>query len=124
MVRIAPDKFPISAPKNEFTPSPFAGCVAYPTDEKFGVFNFTGFMLVGYRAYCFANNLDVNDVGVQTDYLLKMLEEKTKLRGTEVKSAETIEKAEQLIHEYILQDTTNIDKTIDLAYDFLERNTA
>lgn len=123
MVRYDPD-YQIKVPKTDFLPSPFAGCVAYPTDEKFGIFKFTGFMLLGYRSYCFANNLDVNDIGVQTDYLLKMLEEKTNLRGTELKSAETIEKAAQLIHEYILQDTTNIDKTIDLAYDFLERNTA
>lgn len=125
MAKYTPEKnFRPTSAETQFTPSPYAGCIYIPSEEVFGIFKFRGLMLLGFRAYCFSRNLDMNDSGVQADYLLKQLEENTELRGSELKNAETIEKAAQLIHEYILKDNANIDKTVNLAYDFLERNTA
>ena len=90
--------------------------------QPFGVFNFRGANLQKYNDYCFTNNLDRDNVTVQTEFLLKLLNEDASLNGARLKKANSVEEAVQIVHEYILQDTNNVDRSTDIAYDLLERN--
>jgi len=91
-------------------------------DFTFGVFKFRGETKQKYFNYCFSKNLDINEVINQVDFLFKQLKEDDSLRGNELKEAETVEQAAQIIHEYILKDNTGLQNTIDTAYDLLDRN--
>ena len=91
-------------------------------DVTFGVFKFRGATKQKYFDYCFSKNLDINEIINQTNFLFKQLKEDDSLRGNELKEAETVEQAAQIIHEYILKDNTGLQNTIDTAYDLLDRN--
>jgi hypothetical protein len=91
-------------------------------DFAFGIFKFRGSNLLKYTQYCFNNNLDMNEKQNQITFLFKILKEEDALRATELKEAETVEQAAQIIHEYILKDTSSLQNTIDTAYDLIDRN--
>lgn len=91
-------------------------------DFAFGIFKFRGNNLLRYTKFCFNNNLNINDVESQTKFLFILLREETSMRGSELKGTETVEQAAQIIHEYILKDTSGLQNTIDTAYDLLDRN--
>lgn len=93
-------------------------------DFAFGVFKFRGNNLLKYTKFCFENNLDMNETNNQVTFLFNLLKEDSTLRGSELKQAETVEQAAQIIHEFILKDMTGLQNTIDAAYDLLDRNSA
>ena len=93
-------------------------------DFAFGVFKFRGNNLLKYTKFCFENNLDMNETNNQITFLFNLLKEDSTLRGSELKQAETVEQAAQIIHEFILKDMTGLQNTIDAAYDLLDRNSA
>lgn len=104
-------------------PDPHFNGIPDRVEQRFGAFQFTGINLAKFNAYCFQNNLDRNDFEVQVNFLFRLLDSDPKLRGGELKKAQSIEEAAELIHKYILNDTSELNNTIDTAYNLLERNT-
>jgi len=91
-------------------------------EEKFGAFKFTGINLVKYNLYCFQNNLDRDDFKNQVEFLFRLLDNDSSLKGAELKQARSVEEAAELIHKYILKEQAGFQNTIETAYDILERN--
>jgi hypothetical protein len=94
-----------------------------PTNfTTFGAYNFSGALLLKYSAYCFQNKLDRNDVINQTKFLLREMNHNPELYGKSFKSAETIEKAAKIFYQNIIKSESSLSRTIDLAYEYMDRN--
>jgi hypothetical protein len=113
-----------SSPKKPYKLDPFKNGAYVQADTKFGVFQFSGVNLLKYNDYCFSKNLDRDDIKTQVEFLIKLLNEDPSLRGAELRNARSIEEAAELIHTYILKDTSQLQNTISTAYDMIERNEA
>lgn len=94
-----------------------------PTNfTTFGVYKFSGALLLKYSAYCFQNKLERDDVINQTRFLLKEMNHNPELYGTSFKNAETIEKAAKIFYQNIIKSESSLNRTIDFAYEYMDRN--
>lgn len=89
--------------------------------ETFGVYNFSGALLLKFNNYCSEKRLDRDEVINQTGFLIQELHSDPELYGRAFRNAETIEKAAKIFHKFIT-NTENEDLTIDLAYEYMDRN--
>ena len=87
----------------------------------FGAYNFSGALLIKYNNYCFEKGLSRDDVINQTKFLLQELHRDSGLYGKSFRKAETVEKAAKIFHKFIV-NSKGEDRTVDLAYEFLDRN--
>ena len=89
--------------------------------ESFGVYNFSGTLLIKFNNYCFEKGLNRNEVITQTGFLIQELHHDPSLYGRAFRNAETIEKASKIFHKFIVNKKGE-DRTTDLAYEFMDRN--
>lgn len=89
--------------------------------ESFGVYGFSGALLIKFNNYCFEKGLDRSEAVNQTKFLLQELHRNPELYGSAFRNAETIEKAAKIFHKFIV-NSKGEDRTVDLAYEFLDRN--
>lgn len=89
--------------------------------ESFGVYNFSGPLLLKFNNYCSEKRLDRDEVINQTEFLIQELHHDPELYGRAFRNAETIEKAAKIFHKFIV-NTENEDRTTDLAYEYMDRN--
>lgn len=91
------------------------------TLEVFGLYNFSGDKLTRYKNFCFKNNLELEDQIAQTTFLLKEIRKESKSHGDEFRKASTVEEAAAIFHNDIIK-SGNIEATINMAYEILDRN--
>ena len=111
MAKINFEKFKATSNLTIYNPPP------PETEEVYGRYNFTGDRLRRFKTFCAKNNLQVDNVLVQTDFLLTEIK---KDGGKAFRASTTIEEAARIFHNEII-NSGDPNLTVDAAYEILDR---